>query len=179
MKVNKLTRIGVLSGIALILMIFIRFPLFPAAPYLTYDPSDTASLIAAFWLGAPAGVLVALIKNALFLLLVGDGGPLGVLMNFIGAATFALTAGLIYRHKASLLRLGVALAVAGLAFTLVMIPANMVILPLFFKTSLNNELITAIITITTPFNIVKAIISGALTFFIYMQLRRRFEEKAH
>ena len=179
MKANKLTRIGVLSGIALILMIFIRFPLFPAAPYLTYDPSDVASLVAAFWLGAPAGILVALIKNVLFLLLVGDGGPLGTLMNFVGAAAFALTAGLIYRRGASLRRLAVALVVAGGAFTLVMIPANMIILPIFLKTSLNSQLITAIITITTPFNVVKAIISGILTFIIYMQLRQRFEAKIH
>ncbi len=178
MKVNQLTRIGVLSGIAIILMIFIRFPLFPAAPYLTYDPSDVASLIAAFWLGAPAGVVVALIKNLLFLLLVGDGGPFGSLMNFVGAAAFAFTAGIIYRKHASISRLTLAIVAGSLAFIIIMIPANMIILPLFLKTSLNSQLISGIITITTPFNVVKAIISGAVTFVIYLQLRKRFEKSA-
>ena len=66
--VVKLAGIGMLSGIAFILMFF-EFPIPVLIPsFIKLDLSDLPALIGAFAYGPIAGILIELIKNLLHLL---------------------------------------------------------------------------------------------------------------
>ena len=55
-KTVKLTKLAMLATISLVFVAIIRIPIFPAAPYLTYDPADIPIFIAAFAFGPLAGL---------------------------------------------------------------------------------------------------------------------------
>ena len=40
LNLRYLTQMGVLAAISIVLVYLIRFPIFPAAPFLEYDPAD-------------------------------------------------------------------------------------------------------------------------------------------
>ena len=40
MTTKKLTTLSVLTAFSIVLMLLIRFPIFPAAPYLEFEPMD-------------------------------------------------------------------------------------------------------------------------------------------
>ncbi len=53
----KIAKMGILCAISLVLVIFVHFPIFPAVPFLEYDPADVSILIGTFAFG-PIGGLV-------------------------------------------------------------------------------------------------------------------------
>ena len=71
-RVRKLTVTAMLSAVAFVLM-FMDFPLPMIMPsFVQMDFSDLPELLGAFALGPVYGVLVALIKNLLHLILAGS-----------------------------------------------------------------------------------------------------------
>lgn len=99
-NVRKITIVGVLSALSVVLMIFPKFSLIPAFPFLEVDFSDVISLFAAACLSPSAGVLVVLIKNAVHLLMTSTGA-VGELSNFICGASFVFAFGSVF-HRAAL-----------------------------------------------------------------------------
>lgn len=57
-NVRKLTALGMLGAISLILVATVHFPIIPAAPFLEYDPADVPILIGTFAFGPVAGFLL-------------------------------------------------------------------------------------------------------------------------
>ena len=57
-RVKKLALLAMFTAIGAVLITLVHFPLFPAAPFLQYDPADVPILIAAFAFGPVAGILV-------------------------------------------------------------------------------------------------------------------------
>ena len=47
-QLSKLTRMAMLTALAVVLAGLIHFPLFPAASFLEYDPADAIVLMTAF-----------------------------------------------------------------------------------------------------------------------------------
>lgn len=169
MKTKKITNISILVALSMIAGYFIHFPILPQAPFLLYDPGNVFLLIGSFKLGPKIGVLMTLIAAILFALIVGQGGPYGVLMNFLATGTFVFVASKIYflHHDKKGAILG--LILGTLAMTLIMVPANLIITPLYLgveREIVFKMLIPAII----PFNILKGIISGFITFILYKRL---------
>ena len=66
--IKYIAKIGVLSAVAAILMLF-EFPLWFAPGFYKLDLSETVILIGGFALGPVAGVLIELLKNLLNLLI--------------------------------------------------------------------------------------------------------------
>jgi len=169
MKSKKITSIGLLVALSIIAGYFINFPILPQAPFLLYDPGSVFLLIGAFKLGPKIGVLMSLITAILFALITGKGGPYGALMNFLATGTFVFISTQIYffYHNKKGAILG--LILGTLAMTLIMVPANLVITPLYLgveREIVAKMLIPAII----PFNLLKGIISGVLIFILYKRL---------
>src|SRR5713226_5514767 len=123
-KTQQLAVLGMLSAIAYLLMAAVKFPIVPGAPFLKYDPSDAAGLVAGILYGPAAGVLVAAIKDIFFF----ARNPLGIIADFIAAATFVGVTAWAYRRgpgpPASRLLRAAAYGIA--ARVLVMIPTNFV-----------------------------------------------------
>lgn len=177
MRLSWLLKVSVLAALSAILM-HLSFPIFPAHPYLRYDPSEVPALIATFALGPLAGVAVVLLKNALYLMLHFSPGELiGIPMNSLAGCTLAGVAGHVYRLRKRKSIAVVALALGALAMTLVMIPANLVLLPIFQRFFMpsteampQEALLGLILGAVTPFNLVKGGLTGFLTFLVYKRV---------
>jgi len=172
-KTRKLTVMGVLISVSIVLMLLIRFPLIPAAPFLEYDAMDVPILIGGFLYGPMAGLLMTIISSAIQGLTVSAaiGGPYGLIMHIIASGVFVVVASVIYKKYRHRKGAFIALAVGTLSMALVMIPANLLITPIFMNTDVSvvKEMILPVIV---PFNLLKAGINALITFIIYKPLSR-------
>jgi len=170
LNTRKLTTMGILAGLSVVLVFLIRFPIFPHAPFLEYDPADIPILIATFAFGPWAGLVVTVIAAIVQGVTVSaNSGVYGILMHIVSTGSFVLTAGLIYRAKRSHLGAGIALVCGVLASAAVMAAANLIITPLFMGTpvaAVKKMLLPTII----PFNMIKSGANAAVTFMLYIPI---------
>jgi riboflavin transporter FmnP len=61
----KLAKMGMLVAISVILVYFIHFPIFPAAPFLEYDPADIPIFIGTFAFGPLAGFTLTVVTSVI------------------------------------------------------------------------------------------------------------------
>ena len=170
MKTQQLAVVGMLAAVAYLLMSVVKFPIIPGAPFLRYDPSDAAGLIAGVLYGPAAGVAVVAIKDLLFL----ARNPYGILADFLAAATFVGVTSWVYLRRSGTppSRL-LSAATAGIAARiLLMIPVNFIILRLQFGMS-PERVAGLLLPAIVPFNALKSIMNAALAFVIAMPLVRR------
>jgi len=169
MKSKKITSISILVALSIIAGYFIHFPILPQAPFLLYDPGNVFLLIGSFKLGPKIGVLMTLITAILFALITGQGGPYGALMNFLATGTLVYISSQIYLlyHTKKGAILGIVLGT--LAMTLIMVPANLIITPLYLGVD-RGIVVNMLIPVIIPFNLLKGIISGFITFILYKRL---------
>ena len=167
MKTRKLTTMAMLIAISVTLVWLIHFPIFPAAPYLEYDPADIPILIGTFAFGPAAGLIITLIAAVIQGLTVSAAsGVYGILMHIIATGTFVIVAGIIYSYKKTRVYAAVALLCGVLSMTVVMAVSNMIITPLFLGVPF-EAVKGLILPIIIPFNLVKAGINGLVTFLLY------------
>ena len=97
--VKALVQIGMLSAIAIILMMF-EIPLPFAPTFYKIDLSEVPVLVGCFAMGPMAGVLVELVKILLNFVMTGTStAGVGEIANFIIGCSFCVPAGLIYRKN--------------------------------------------------------------------------------
>lgn len=171
-RIGYLTRVAVLGAAAAVLMVALesRLPFFP--DYLKYDPGDLPALLAGLAMGPAAGLWVELIKGLLFL---ASGrattGLVGVGANLLAGSALVLAACWLHRLGGKpgswLSRLGV-LAGGPIAMAAVMVPANaLFFLPLW---GVPAEQVWTVALSVVPFNLVKGLLSGALSLALYQRL---------
>ncbi|MBI3928350.1 MAG: ECF transporter S component [Armatimonadetes bacterium] len=172
LRLRKLIQVGLLSSLAACFMILLQVPLFPSAPFLTYDPSEVPAILAAFSLGPLWGVGVVLIKNLLFVMLRFQPVELvGLPLNTLAGATLVWVAGAVYARRR---RPVPAVMFGTLAATAVMMPVNLLAYPLvawLFALPVPAGLTDFVLFVVTPFNLVKGLLSGALACVVYRKLR--------
>jgi riboflavin transporter FmnP len=168
---SKMARIGILGGIAFVLML-IEFPLPFFPEFLQYDTSEIPVLLGTFSLGPWVGVLIQLIKNLLYLLLSGRGNPVGVMGNFLAGSFMVLPAGFIYQHYRSKNGAICALIVGSVTMGLAMIPLNLLILfPLYGVHMEAGQIWPMMLGLVLPFNVIKGFMSSTATFLLYKKVR--------
>lgn len=167
---NRLTKLGMLAALSVALVFFIHFPIFPAAAYLEYDPADIPIMIGAFafgpWYGLLLTVVVAVVQG---LTVSAAGGLYGILMHMIATGCFVLVAGLLYQGHKTKKRAMLALLCGVVAWGIIMVPANLLVTPLFtgMPVAAIKEILLPIII---PFNLIKAGINAVVTFFVYKSI---------
>lgn len=172
---NKMVKIGMLSALSLVLMLLVRFPLIPAAPYLEYEPADVPIMIAGFMFGPLYGLVATLVVSLVQALTVSAGaGPVGFIMHVIATGAFVVTASSIYKRVHTLKGAIIGLIAGTLAMTLIMIPTNLIIQPNFYGVPY-DAVVALLPTALIPFNIIKAGINSILTMLIYKSLRKVFD----
>jgi riboflavin transporter FmnP len=173
MKIKKITKIGVLSACALILM-WLEIPVLPWAPVLKYDPSGIPVLIGGFALGPLSGVAIVLIKDALFFLFSSSPWKvIGIPMDFCALAVMTYIAGKIYHKKKSRLNALLGLMTGGIAMAAVMYPVNLWIYPLFVKLFMPQAPLlspTQLFITIIPFNLLKAFLNGFIVVLLYKKV---------
>ena len=180
--VRRITSVAVLVAAATVVMMFVKFPIVPGAPFLKYDPSDAITLLAGFWLGPGTGLLTVALKD-LLLWLIRDGNPLGPLADAIAAGTFVGVSAAVFRHLAGgwpaphgtappPAALGVAILAGTVARVAVMAVANFPILYLQFGTP-PERVAALLLPAIVPFNALKSLINGVLAAVLVAALTRR------
>ncbi len=170
MGTKRLVYGSFLAAIAVVLMVSVSLPIMPQASYLRYDPSDVPILLSAVLIGPIDSVYAALVKDLLYFV-VRAKGPFGPISDFIAVAVFAFVTGAVYRRfsSMSLKALVTSCALGVLARTLIMIPANLVILRLQFGFSY-GKILQMMWPILTTFNVLKGGINAALTVVLLLSL---------
>lgn len=140
----------------------IELPIFPAAPWLKYDPSGIVCLIAGFAFGPYAAAIVSILG---FLPHVFTS-PWGALMGMLVALAISVPAALVYRRKRT--RNGAMTGMAlGMAIALVVaLVSNLLVTPLYAHMTV-AQVAAMIVPILLPFNLLKFAIHAVVTFLIY------------
>ena len=137
--------------------------------HLTFDAKDAVITIAAYIYGPVPAVIMSVISASLESLISGfKTGPYGWLMDIVSSATFAFTAGLIYKRKRSFNGALISLSAASAVLVGVMMLFNMIIAPLFFGLKpFDPFVMTQIPVLYLPFNIAKALMNSAIVMYLY------------
>ncbi|MCL6449760.1 MAG: ECF transporter S component [Acetobacteraceae bacterium] len=169
MNARKLTTTAILAGLSLLLEVTVHFPVLPAAPFLLYSPGDLPIVMGSFALGPGVGAVLALITASLFVLITGKGGPWGGLMHFIAASAFVCVAGLIYRRRPSWGGAVLGLACGIIARAAVMVPANLIVTPIYLGVP-RAVVVPMILPTIVPFNLLHSGINSVLFLPLYRAL---------
>ncbi len=183
LTVNTMVKVAILSVLAFIIM-FLEMPIFIFPAFLKIDLSDVPALVAGFALGAPAGIMVELLKNLLHLLRTSTGG-VGEFANFIIGCSFVIPAALFYKAKRNKKSAMIGLLmgtifmsiIGGLANYYVLIPFYKNFMPIDAIISMSAKANDKIVDIKTlilygvvPFNLVKGVVVSIITLLLYKRI---------
>lgn len=162
---KKITTIGMLCAMALVVNLLIRFPMVPAVSFLNYDPKDIIIVIGGFIYGPSVCVIMSAIISVLEIAFRG-GTILDVLMNVISTCTFAVSAAYLYKRNHTKKGAIVGLVVGTLACTASMLLWNYVVDPIYFKMP-REAVVAMLLPGILPFNLLKCGMNSAVTLFLY------------
>ena len=174
MDIKKITNIGVLIGLSLILMLTIRFPLF--LPFLIYEPGDIPILIIAFLYGPMPALGATFVLSVLMAALTGLGGPFGAFMHFLATGVLVGVSGYIYKQYHTKKGAIIGLTFGSLAMTAVMAGANILLNPIFYGIPY-EQTISMLLPGIIPFNITKAAFNSILTVLVYKKIANFLRRK--
>lgn len=188
-RVKRIVLIAMLSGVAIILMLF-EFPLPFLPAFYALDLSELPVVIGAFTLGPVAGVMIEFIKIMLNLLVNGTKTAfVGEFANFLVGCSFIIPAAIIYYIKKSKKNAFIGLSVGTIVMCVAAGFLNaFLLLPTYAKafmgmesiepliemgTALNGmitNLSTFVIFAVVPFNFIKCVLVTVVTLLIYKKL---------
>ena len=118
LRVKYIVKIGLLSALSVIVMLF-EFPLVFIAPsFYELDLSEAVIMMGGFAMGPLAAALMELVKNVLNILINGTTtGFVGEFANFITGCCLTVPAALVYKYRKSLkgALVGMAIGIVSLA----------------------------------------------------------------
>ena len=169
-KIRKIAVMAMLVAVSIVLVYLVHFPIFPSAAFLEYDPADIPILIGAFAYGPVAGLVITVVAAVIQGLTVSAGSGLyGVIMHIIATGAFVLVAGNIYSRGEKTRKKAIIGLLCGIAaMILIMIPANLIITPLFM--GMPREALMPFMPFIVGFNAIKAGINGLVTFVLYKRI---------
>lgn len=167
MSIKKISTIGVLCAMAMVVNLLIHFPLVPALSFMNYDPKDIVIVVGGFTMGPMTVIIMSLICSVLELMFRG-GTVIDVIMNVISTCAFACTAAVIYKKKHT--KSGALLAlVLGVAVSVgVMMLWNYVVTPIYYH--MPREALIPMMPAILLFNTLKYGLNAAITLALYKPL---------
>ena len=91
---RKITVMGMMAAISIVLVYLVHFPIFPGAAFLEYDPADIPIFICTFLFGPVSGLVLTVATAGIQALTVSaQSGPYGFIMHVLATGSFALVAG--------------------------------------------------------------------------------------
>lgn len=176
----KLTQISLFCAVSILLLIFIRIPLIPAAPFLIYDMADVPIIIGTLMYGSVTGLMILFVVSFIQAFAFGGDGWVGLIMHFISSGALVLCIGLSYKYlkigrarrvdKPSLRSAIVGMILGVVFMTLLMIPMNYIFTVNFYgvpKQVVEELILVAIV----PFNLIKGIVNCGLSCALFKALQ--------
>ena len=184
-KVKTIAQIGMLSAIAVVLMLF-EIPLPFAPSFYEIDFSEVPVLIGCFAMGPAAGAAIEFIK----ILLAINGtitAGVGEFANLIIGCSFVVPAGIIYRKKHTKNGALIGMIVGTLFMTILGCFINAyLLLPTYAKAfqmpidaliSMGNavnanitDMLTFVAFVVAPFNLIKGFLDSLIVLLIYKKI---------
>lgn len=162
---KKVTTVGMLCGMAMVINLLISFPIVPAVSFLSYDPKDIVIIIGGFIYGPFVSFVMSAICSVLEIMFRG-GTILDVLMNMISTCTLACLAAWIYKRNHTKKGAIIGLVAGIFAMTISMVAWNYVVTPIYY--GMPKEAVVALMLPgIIPFNLIKAGINAGATLFLY------------
>ncbi len=155
-KLQRLTIAAVLTALSVVLMVTVRFPIFPVAAFYEMEFSDVPILICSGVLG-PVYSLVTLLAVCIIqtLTVSSSSGIIGFLMHFLSSGLMIIAMYLI-RKRISGLKGIIISSICGVAIVvLIMIPMNIWLTSVFMALPV-TEFIKGFLSVCVAFNIIKA-----------------------
>lgn len=169
---RRIATTALFCALALILS-FVEIPIFPPAPWLKYDPSCVAALVAGLAFGPATGTLVVVLSWALHLIF--SFNPWGVLMAVIANVALVVPCALIYARKRSTQGLVAGMIIGGVISLAFCIGCNIVVTPLYTAVS-TEAVIGMIVPILTPFNLIKIVLNCVLSALVMKPAAKVLEQ---
>lgn len=166
-RIKDIVFLAMISALALVSALIIKFPLMPSAPFLKFDVKDAVIFVAGFMYGPLAALGVSALAALLQFLLANDSGIIGFFMNLLSTASFVCTASFIYRLGRNRKALILGLIFGALAMTAIMILWNYIITPIFMGIP-RAAIVPMLFTIFLPFNLLKGGIN-AIIILLYIK----------
>lgn len=151
----------------------IELPIFPAAPWLKYDPSGIVCLVAGFAFGPYAAAIVSILG---FLPHVFTS-PWGALMGMLVALAISVPASLVYRRKRTRRGAMTGMALGMVIALVVALISNLLVTPLYAHMTV-AQVAAMIVPILLPFNLLKFAIHAVVTFLIYKPITTLLDHAA-
>lgn len=169
---RTLVTMALLAAIS-VLLSFIETPAI-FAPFLRLDVSFTPAMVAGFAYGGPAGVLVGIVAAVAHGAI--DGNWVGSLMNIIMAVAYILPAAAIYSRNRTIKGAIIGLVVSTISIMVAAVIANLIIDPTLYGYPLES-VIALIVPALLPFNFLKGVVNGVLTFVVYKSIKNLITPK--
>ena len=186
-KVRMMAQMGMLSAIAVVLMLF-EIPLPFAPSFYEIDFSEVPVLIGCFTMGPLAGAIIELLKILLNFAINGTAtAGVGEVANFLIGCAFVIPAAVIYKKKRTRTGAIIGMVTGTLFMTFIGCFLNaFVLLPTYAKafgmpidalvgmgtavTSHITSLTTFVIFAVAPFNLLKGFLVSLIVFLIYKKI---------
>lgn len=162
---KKITTLGMLCGLAVIVNLLIHFPLIPSVEFLSYDAKDVIIVIGGFIYGPGSAFIMSVITSLLEIMYRG-GNLLDVLMNVISTCTFACVAAWIYKRDHTRKGAFLGLGIGTVCSVLSMLLWNYIVTPIYFGMP-REAVVSILIPGILPFNLLKCGLNTGLTLFLY------------
>ena len=191
-KVRTMAQVGMLSAIAVVLMLF-EVPLPFAPAFYEIDFSEVPVLVGCFAMGPAAGVAIEFLKILLNFAINGTAtAGVGEIANFLIGCSLVVPAALIYKFKKTRTGAIVGMAAGTVFMTAVCCLLNaFVLLPTYavafgmpidglvqMGTAVNSaidSLTTFVLFAVAPFNLLKGVLVSRIVFLIYKKISPVFK----
>lgn len=185
--VKAIVQIGMLSAVAVVLMVF-EVPLPFAPSFYEIDFSEVPILVGCFVMGPAAGAIIEFIKILLNFVINGTvTAGVGELANFLIGCSLCVPAGMIYKRNHTRKGALIGLATGTVIMTALGCVMNaFVLLPAYAKafqmpidalvgmgTAVNahiTSLSTFVIFAVAPFNLLKGVLDSLIVLLIYKKI---------
>lgn len=155
-QLQRLATAGVLAALSLVLMVTIRFPIFPSAPFYEMEFADVPILICLSFLGPIYSLVTLFVVCLIQALTVSSGsGIIGFIMHLLSSGLMIIMVHLV-RSKINGVK-GVVISdlVGIITMTLVMIPMNMWMVSEFMKIDVEG-FVEGFLLVCVAFNLIKS-----------------------
>jgi len=155
-----------LAAMAMVLMLFIRIPIMPAASFLIYDPKDVVILIGGLMFGPLAAFIVSIVVALVEMVTVSDSGPIGFLMGSLASIAFTVPAAFIYKRFGNLKGAIIGILIGITVATSAMILWNYIVVPLYTGWP-REAVVPMLLPVFLPFNLIKFSLNASIAILIY------------
>ena len=160
---KRIVTLGMLAAIAYVACAVIHIHV---VSFLSYEPKDVILLITGLLFGPVDALIVTVLVCLVEFMTISSTGPIGLLMNVISSASFAVTAGMIYQKNRTLKGAIVSVGVGVVVMTCIMMVWNYLITPLY--QGVPREVVAGmLIPVFLPFNLIKGFLNAGITLLLY------------